>query len=407
VPSAPAAASVDPEGDEGRDEREPASNRPTVEAAFAAESYRPGSVARLVSFDSARRVSIRLYRVADASGRLRPRDEMRGIPVGPARELGPLARGQTIRLLLGNWPTGLYYAALTAPGGRLGYAPFVLAPARLGEHPIAVVLPTQTWQAYNFRDDDGDGSPDTWYEGPPHATAGLHRPFENRGVPPHYRYYDEPFLRWLARNHYAVDFISDAELNAYGGDALTRAYHLLIFSGHHEYVTTHEYDAVTRFRDQGGSLLFLSANNFYAKVTIENGVMTRVGWWRLLGRPEAALVGVEFFHSDLGEHRGPWVVRAAPAGRWIFRGTGLARGDPFSSGGIEADNVVAASPRNVQVLAEIVNLYGDGRNAQMTYYRTRAGGEVFAAGAFSLACSIWQPPVSRMVANLIAASVEG
>ena len=43
----------------------------------------------------------------------------------------------------------------------------------------------------------------------------------------------------------------------------------------------------------------------------------------------------------------------------------------------------------------------------MTYYRTKAGGLVFAAGAFSLACSIWQPPVSRLVANLIAAAIEG
>ena len=236
----------------------------------------------------------------------------------------------------------------------------MLAPAHLGEHRIAVVLPTQTWQAYNYRDDDGDGSPDTWYQGPPHTTARLYRPFENRGVPAHYRYYDEPFLRWLARNRVGADFISDAELNAFGGDELARAYDLIIFPGHHEYVTTHEYDAVTRFRDDGGSLLFLSANNFYAKITIEHGVMTRVGWWRLLGRPEAALVGIQFFHNDLGEHRGSWVVRRSPAGRWIFRGTGLGLGDTFSSGGIEADRVDAV------VAAERAGARGDRRTSSAT-----------------------------------------
>ena len=49
----------------------------------------------------------------------------------------------------------------TAAGARVGYAPFVLRPNRLGEHRVAVVMPTQTWQAYNFRDDNGDGQPDT------------------------------------------------------------------------------------------------------------------------------------------------------------------------------------------------------------------------------------------------------
>ena len=38
----------------------------------------------------------------------------------------------------------------------------------------------------------------------------------------------------------------------------------------------------------------------------------------------------------------------------------------LSSGGIEADDVVAASPRNVRVLAAIPNLYGDGKDAEMT-----------------------------------------
>ena len=49
--------------------------------------------------------------------------------------------------------------------GRMGFAPFVVAPRRIGEHRVAVVLPTLTWQAYNFRDDDGDGSADSWYAG--------------------------------------------------------------------------------------------------------------------------------------------------------------------------------------------------------------------------------------------------
>lgn len=192
---------------EGRVEREPVPDRPMVAAAFAAESYRPGRVADLVLFDSGQRVKLRLFRVSDARGVLHD-------------------------------------------GG-------VLAPNHLGEHRIAVVLPTQTWQAYNYRDDDGDGIPNTWYYSASIHTARLYRPFENRGVPPHYHYYDEPFLRWVAHEGYGVDYLSDAELKTTSGGALARAYDLLIFSGHHEYVTSHEYDAVVRYRDLGGNLISL------------------------------------------------------------------------------------------------------------------------------------------------------
>lgn len=38
----------------------------------------------------------------------------------------------------------------------------------------------------------------------------------------------------------------------------------------------------------------------------------------------------------------------------------------------------------------------------MSYYQADSGAKVFAAGAFTLACSIWQPPVRQMIANLIA-----
>jgi len=392
---------------DGHDEREPTSHKPTVQAAFARESYRPGDVARLVLFDSAPHVAIRLYQVGHQVGHLAARDEMRGTPVATSPiELGPVHAGQVVRVPIGRWPSALYYATLTAPGGRLGYAPFVLAPRRLGEHRIAVVLPTQTWEAYNFRDDNADGSPDTWYAGPQHTTARLARPFENRGVPPHYHYYDDPFLRWMDSHHVDIDVISDEELNATSGATLAHSYRLLIFSGHHEYVTTHEYDAVTGYRDLGGNLMFLSANNFFWKITISGDVMTRVAKWRDLGRPEAALIGVQYYANDLGQHRGGWTLRHSTAGRWIFAGTGLRPGSSLSSGGIEADDVQPASPRNVQVLAQIRDLFGDGRNAQMTYYTTAAGAKVFAAGAFSLACSVWQPPVTRLMENLLTGLSE-
>jgi len=291
---------------------------------------------------------------------------------------------------------------LTAPGSRVGYAPFVLAPHTLGEHRIAVVMPTQTWQAYNFRDDNGDGRPDTWYAGWKTHRARLIRPFLDRGVPPHWKRYDAPFVRWLAHTQRQVDYLSDAELrNVESGDALARAYTLIVFSGHHEYVTAHEYGVVTRYRDLGGNLAFLAANNFFWKITIANGVMTRVAKWRDLGRPEAALIGVQYRGNDRGEHRGAWIVQPDAAhAPWLFDHLRVTSGEGVGVGGIEIDATSSASPKGVLIVAKIPNLFGPGFTADMTYYETAAGAKVFAAGAFSLADSVWDPQISRLMTNL-------
>jgi len=390
----------DEHDDDGRDAAAQTSHRPTVEAAFPLESYGPGHVARLVITDTARSVSIQIRHVGPEEGVVRGNDVMTGVPVTGKRLIGRVLRRRIVDVRLGNWPSGVYFAELTAPRGRVGYAPFVLRPRRLGQNRVAVVMPTQTWQAYNHRDDDGDGTADTWYACKCKHTARLGRPFLDRGTPPHFKYYEIPFLRWLDRSHPDVDIISDAEVRRSSGRRLAKAYSLLIFSGHHEYVTTHEYDAVTDFRNRGGNLIFLSANNFYWKIEIHHHVMYRVIKWRDLHRPEAALLGVEYFHNDRGEHRGNWIVRDARRFSWLLDGTGLANGGSISNGGIEADRMTSASPRSTHVVAEIPNLYGPRMTAQMTYYETKAGAKVFAAGAFTLAGAIRQPRVQRVLDNL-------
>src|SRR6266550_805884 len=388
--------------DDGRDVAAQSSHRPSVKAAFPLESYGPDSTARLVITDTAPRVSIAIWHAGpEIGGRVSrlPSDVMTGVPMTKPHTIGSVSGLRIVNVRLRNWPSGVYFVRLSAPGGRVGYAPFVLRPKHLGENRVAVVMPTQTWQAYNHRDDDGDGTADTWYACACKHTARLGRPFLDRGTPPHYKYYEIPFLRWVSRNHPDADIISDAELKDASGHQLANAYSLIIFSGHHEYVTPHEYDAVTNYRDRGGNLIFLSANNFFWKIVIRGRVMTRVAKWRDLGRPEAALLGVEYFHNDRGEHRGNWTVRDAARFGWLLDGTGLGNGGSISNGGIEADHVTSASPRSTAVVADIPNLYGPGMTAQMTYYE-KAGAKVFAAGAFTLAGGVRQPKVERLMENL-------
>ena len=267
--------------------------------------------------------TLQLFRSGPESGLTRARDMMRGVAVDRRRWVGTRPPGSSFAIHIGNWPSGLYFARLTAKDGAIAFAPFVLRPRRLGEHRVAVVLPTQTWQAYNFRDDDGDGRADTWYAGNG-DTARLRRPFLDRGVPPHFRHYDLPFLHWISRTGKTVDVLSDAELNSVpSGRALVDAYDLIIFEGHHEYVTDHEYNVVRKYRDAGGNLMFLFANDFFWRIVIHGDVMTRTKTWRDLGKPEASLIGVQYRANDRGIRKGAWILEDTSATPWLLDGTDL------------------------------------------------------------------------------------
>jgi hypothetical protein len=377
------------------------STKPKVEAYFLRESYRRGGSAQLVIADKAPRVSVQIFHAGAENDWTNANDRMFGEPVTPIRTLGAVHGKRVLRIRLGSWPSGVYYAELKAPGGRAGYAPFVLSPRRFGEHAVAIVMPTQTWQAYNYRDDDGNGTPNTWYGGGG-ANVRLYRPFTHRGVPHHFKNYAAPLLRWAQTTGHQADYLSDADLNAIrSGEKLRRSYQLLIFEGHHEYVTAHEYDLVTRYRDLGGNLAFLCANNFFRRVNVHAGRMTLIGQWRDLGRHEASLIGVEYYKNDNGAHQQPWIVQPTAARvPWLLANTELSAGDAFSKAGIEADHVTANSPRQVIVVAKIPNLYEDGRDSHMTYYETRAGAKVFAAGAFSITSAIQHEPVTTIMENL-------
>ena len=125
-----------------------------------------------------------------------------------------------------------------------------------------------------------------------------------------------------------------------------------------------------------------------------------LGTGRGAGRPEAALIGVQYIANDMGEHRAPWVVRPVPSTRWLWKQTGLRAGMPLSNGGIEIDHTASSSPKNVRIVAEMPNVLGGGETAQTTNYESSSGGRVFAAGAFTLGGAIFRPPVEKMVENL-------
>ena|SRR5436190_8545150 len=370
-----------------------------VDVAFLQRSFARGAKAAPVSIATdARTVRLQFLSYSAATG---PRDPKTSAvvmtPPVPLDWRGHRSAPHVVRVgRSGSWPSGLYFLRVRAADGRAGYAPLILRPRRLGEHRVAVVLATNTWQADNLADANGDGWGDSWEVSGSIPRVDQRRAYLGGGLPYRFRDWDLPFVSWLSRTGKQVDWFSDDDLAGIrSGDVLRRAYDLIVFAEHEEFVTAHAYDVIKRFRDLGGRLMFLSADNFSWKVRREGQFLRRGGQWRKLGRPEAALVGVQ--HVASGRRERPYVVQGATGEPWVFAGTGLANGSAFGRYGIAVDARAPSSPPATVVLARLQRAGGE-----MTLYRTPAGARVFAAGAIDFAASIGLPAVSRLVDNIWA-----
>jgi hypothetical protein len=378
-----------------------------VEAAFTRRSYLPKERMALRVLADAPSLGLTFLRIGFGPDPSPRADEMVGLEMADPVDLdwtGKRSAPRTIVVQTGNWPSGLYAARLQTPDGRVGFAPFVLRATTPGATRAAVVLPTNTWQAYNLYDADGDGWGDTWYAGgtPP---VVLDRPYRDRGVPPRFFRYDFPFVRWLEKTRREPDFLTDDDLDAVpSGDELRRLYDLVVFPGHSEYETSHAYDVVERFRDLGGRLVFLSANNFFWKVERDGRAIRRIAQWRTLGRPEARVLGIQYRANDDGQRQAPFVVSDRDATPWLFEGTGLENGDLLGEEvggfGIEIDMTTPVSPAGTRVPAMIPNLFGLGLHAEMAYYETPAGARVFSAGVLDFPAALYTAPGIVLLDNL-------
>jgi hypothetical protein len=368
----------------------------SVEASFVETSAAPGQVAQLLVRPPVGAVTLQFLRS--------------GAPVsGGARVDCGSSSGSalSISLMAPRAPSGLYLARLRA-GSRLGFAPLIVRPTGPHTARVAIVLPTNTWQAYNRRDDDGDAIGDTWYAC--HTSScwsamsargvDTSRPFLDHGLPRD----SLKFLAWVDAHHLQADVLGDDDLSrARGAAALTRRYALMVFPGHTEYVTAREFDLVVRYRDLGGNLAFLSANNLFRLVEHVGTRLRLVTRFRDLGRPEAAIEGEQYIDWNHGVYPNePYKVTDVASAPWLFVGTGLHDGSRFGSFGIEIDARGPSSPAGVHALASIPDIFGPGETAEMTYYQEPSGAKVFSAGVLNFGGSVENRPTSRLVANLWA-----
>ena len=380
-------------------------------AGFMDRSYAPGQTAVLaIRGGDTNRATLQIFQ-AGASG-------TPGKAAAPGWDKStfgkPVTAPQQVRRPSGNrrwlvhvplgssWASGDYVARLTW-GTHTDHAPFILRPNSLGKAPVLVVEPTNTWHAYDVVDGD------SWYLDPSVHVIDLTNPFASSrvsgkrvpaGLPQQFLRYDLGFLRWYWHSGFRADFVSDDDLERLSSARQLSQYRLIVFAGHEEYVTSHTFDVITRYRNAGGSLAFLSANNFFYKVKVTGNTMTGRTRWRDLGRPEAALVGAQYAGWDEGKYPNrPYRIVNTGAAPWLFAGTGLHNGSAVGNYGIEVDEPSAGSPPHTHILAEIPDELGPGKPADMTIY-TRGHSTVFDAGAINFGATAHWPALSRLFVNL-------
>jgi hypothetical protein len=259
---------------------------------------------------------------------------------------------------------------------------------------IAVLLNTNTWAAYN---DWGGASLYGYVNGQnenslPSAVSFLRpNPRSQPSIRNHLVGGELQFLTWLAKSELEFDCLTDLDLHI---SPLDSGVKLLVLSTHPEYWSAEMYDHLEGFLNSGGSLLYLAGNGIYWKSDLSNEGLMQVNkrgreLWRNLGRPESAILGVQYTGDDYGTYA-PFVVE--DASHFLFEGLGLANGETFGhnslivpgASGNETDKSGSNSPENGSVLARGLN---EPEGGHIFSYLHDSGGLVLSFGSITSAAA--------------------
>ncbi len=353
--------------------------------------------------------------------------------------------------------SGLYYFHAKGESGAFFSFPWIVAPTK-PTCDIAVLASDINWNAYNsFGGRSNYIHPDKF---PPTPTINARLELKRYTDPDHINYdcedyaplsFDRPepinhipenieitdpiagraachvapaewrFLGWLEREKFDHDLYSETQFhrNAFNLDA----YKVLIITTHPEYWTRNMYQTLKKWvYEGGGKLMYLGGNGLNCEVEIlENNTMKvkngdarkmekgkKESRFHLYNESEANLLGIVFSNEG--------IMTAAPyevvnSNHWIFSGTGLKKGDlfgkeslheriPGGASGHETDKTSSSSPENVEIVARGTN--PDGGGAEMVYYNTPSGGEVFSVGSITYPASILiDEKISQITGNVI------
>ena len=280
----------------------------------------------------------------------------------------------------GDWPSGAYIADLVETGqsidsseevsadGRNAKALFVVKSNSPGQNAsILYKLSLTTYHAYNY---SGGGNlyVGEWSKDPIAKKrvnkVSTHRPGGGTGgAIPHFdasnnvsgsidiydtssprqtfAHWDVPFITWLEKNGYRVDYCTDLDLHE-ERDLLT-PYRLLLSVGHDEYWSDEMRAHVEAFVQHGGNVAFFSGNTCWWHIEFCNftkcaddelhptAFIRDFETWKR--NPENSLTGVSYRNGG-----GSWTSEREALGytvqnadHWVFEETGLRNGDVFGA----------------------------------------------------------------------------
>jgi len=272
---------------------------------------------------------------------------------------------------------------------------------------------------------------------------------------------DSHLIAWLHNQNIDYDIITDDELDR-NGVAAIEGYKTVVTGSHPEYHTSETLDALKDYRDSGGGLVYLGGNGFYWRIVrhpedpalleirrSEDGLRAWAsepgeyynafdgsygGLWRRNGRPPQQLVGIGFtaqgnfvgmpYKRVCYDKNMDWVfdgINDDLLGDFGFSGHGAAgfeldrRDEKLDDGediiilaqSYDEDNRFILVPE--EMLTHLTNLSGspeaDVKRADMVYFKTHTGGQVFAAGSITFCGSLpwnnYDNNVSKLLRNVV------
>jgi len=323
-----------------------------------------------------------------------------------------------------EWENGSYLAMLrtTSGGYTYTYHPFIVRTRVPGSRSkVAFVMNYNTRHAYNQW-----GGKSLYYTGVPEDThravaVSFLRPFHASSGRGNNYWGQWEVSSQLQADGFDPEFITEWDICS--NPAILRAYDVLVFAGHHEYISRNTYDALEAHHHRGGHLAFFSGNDIYYQVRFEDNGNTMVSYksyawredpmmdvdnslvstfWRRepVNRPPEALHGVRYVPYSYCFEREHFIVQ--DCNHFVFEGTGLQNGDAlgWKVASSETDYIGPNSPASMDILLrarreELRSAYKyddyvqvDHVDAAAIYYEDSGeygfpdgrGGQVFAAG---------------------------
>jgi hypothetical protein len=332
-----------------------------------------------------------------------------------------------------TWTTGYYVALFEGTGddlvGETAFAPFIVQAPVGDRSPILVVVPSNTWQAYN------DWGGRSVYTQPRAVKVSFNRPNLYEFL---FRW-EYPLIKFLERNGYDISYATDDDVER--DPSIMLAHRLDVAAGHGEYWTRRERNAWQAARAHGVNLAFMGANTGYWQVRYEDHDRTMVSYkysrdpdpnpavktvqFRELKppRPECELLGEQYntdnSSSEDGRYFNYTITSAGANDAWLA-GTGLRAGDLIKGiVGFEFDSLRPSC--HVPPVTVLFHFNRRPFTADAVRYRACSGAEVFDAGSLFFSWGLdsfrdpeysppeWPPPptpvspaLQRFMKNAIA-----